>query len=63
MHLAIAALPLFFPAPPQRGRDLNSKTINQTAALPIHAPAPLHWGEEKHYFCHVVEMEHYYRLF
>jgi hypothetical protein len=30
--------------PPQRGRDLNSKTINQTAALPIQLHAPAHFA-------------------
>jgi hypothetical protein len=34
---------IFF-LPPQRGRDLNSKTINQTAALPIRLHAPAHFA-------------------
>jgi hypothetical protein len=36
-----------FSLPPQRGRDLNSRTINQTAALPIHAPAHFAAGVSK----------------
>jgi hypothetical protein len=34
----------FFFLPPQRGRDLNSKTINQTAALPIRLHTPAHFA-------------------
>jgi hypothetical protein len=33
-----------FCVPPQRGRDLNSKKINQTAALPIRLHAPAHFA-------------------
>jgi hypothetical protein len=42
-----ASFTVCFSLPPQRGRDLNSKTINQTAALPIHAPAHFAAGVSK----------------